>query len=116
MSLGEVIQQNRQRLGISQQELASRLAARRFNVPRTTIASWESGQARNSLDWNPDFLAALAAALETDPAGLLDQLGFGGLYSPADAEIIARLRAIPDIEERKRAAQMLNTILEEFGV
>ena len=116
MSLGPIIQQNRKRLGISQEELASRLAERRFNVPRTTIASWESGQARNSLDWNPDFLAALADSLETDSSNLLEQLGFASAYSPADTAIISRLRAIPNPEDRKRAARMLNGILEEFGV
>jgi transcriptional regulator with XRE-family HTH domain len=115
MSIGALIKTHRVRLGISQQDLAERLKSRGFDFRRGRISSWEREEPRNEFEWNPDFLDALAEALEVSPLQLLDEMGFPtGLPSGISPEALAIAQAIssaaPDL--RTRLLRMVNAALE----
>lgn len=117
MKLWELIKRKRKASGISQESLADHLAAAGFNVSRTTISGWEQGKRANDLDWNPDFIRALATTLNTDAIELLRDLGFPVVpdgFTFEDVQLAFRLREIPDLEDRKRATRILNAVLDEF--
>lgn len=66
---------SRQRLGISQEELASQLQIRGFDISRATIGHWEQGKYPPPLE-NPEFCKALADILLISVRSLLSMAGY----------------------------------------
>lgn len=102
---------------VSQEALSEHLSAAGFDVSRTTISGWERGERTNELDWNPEFIQALATALNTDAITILRDLGFPVVpdgYTFDDVQLALRVRDIPDPEERRRAVRILNAVLDQF--
>ena len=61
------VRARRKQLELSQEQIAVRLQTMGINVSRTWVSAVERGKNRVPEDW----ICALAAALETDPNGLL---------------------------------------------
>ena len=61
------IRARRESLKLSQEQVAIRLQTMGINVSRNWVSAIERGHNRIPVDW----ICALAAALETDPNGLL---------------------------------------------
>jgi transcriptional regulator with XRE-family HTH domain len=63
------LKEQRERLGLSQEELAARLQAGGLDVTRATVSHWETGRYQSPLD-SLQSLAVLAEVLQTS----LDEL------------------------------------------
>ena len=76
-AIGKIIKKRRDDLGLNRGDLLARLRQRGVDIPRTTLRGWEVDTARKwEYDWNPDFLRALAEALEMSDVELLYEMGF----------------------------------------
>lgn len=116
MTIGELIKQRREELGLSRADLERRLDLHGINLPRTTLRYWEEGGRHGSTDWNPDFIRALAVVLETSEYALLTDLGFPIIpegFTLDDIVLAKKLRDAP-IEKRKQAIKMLLAILDQL--
>lgn len=99
-SLGQRIAAQRQRLGLSQAELAQRIG-----VTRETMASWESGQSEP----RSNRLMTLAGVLEASIGWLLEGRG-DCAPSPAGYTDVDHLRT--QVTAAKDLADNLSTMLE----
>jgi transcriptional regulator with XRE-family HTH domain len=106
------ITQRRHDLGISQEELATRLYNKGIDVTRATVSHWEKGRYRPPFD-NPAFTEALADALDMDVRTILNRLGykFSDGNNPAD-KAAAIVDAMPP-ERQKTALILLEQLLKE---
>lgn len=69
------LQNRRQHLGISQEELASRLQLAGFDIGRSTISNWEQSRHSPPFD-NPKFLKAISEILDLPVSKVLYMAGF----------------------------------------
>jgi transcriptional regulator with XRE-family HTH domain len=105
------IAKRRNLLGISQDELVSRLSDRGFKITRSTVSHWEKGRFRPPFD-DPNFTRALAESLEMDVKNILSLLGY---ITTEDEEKSSRVIEIFDAlppEQQETALVILEQLLK----
>ncbi len=98
-TVGRYIKQRRATLNITQNDLASRLKTQGFKYAVSSIAFWETERGLPPMN-DPQFVRALATALEVPTALLMEATGFfepgeiltGDDLSPLERKLIAAVR------------------------
>lgn len=88
------LKQNRQKLGLSQEELTARLQVAGIDVSRATVSHWENGRYNLPLE-SVEFRQALANILNMDIKTLLKLAGYE-VESKTHSETAERVAWIVD--------------------
>ena len=104
------LQQRREELKLTQEELARELQLAGVDISRSAVGSWESGQRSPQLD-KTEFRQALARVLQLSEADLLLRAGFPIITKHSDeaeraAHIVDRLSP----EKRELAIRILEAL------
>lgn len=99
-AVGSFVKYQRNRIGLTQHELAQRLGERGFKYADSSIAFWETGRGLPPLN-DAQFVRALAEALEVPMTSVLEAAGFfepgeyitGDDLSPMERRLIAAMRS-----------------------
>jgi transcriptional regulator with XRE-family HTH domain len=107
------IKQRRKQIGVTQEELSARLQIRGFDISRATVSHWEQEQYQPPMQ-RPDFVKALAEALETEVLDVLVMAGYeipSSVRRPAAraADLVERMPP----ERQKTALTLLESLLKE---
>lgn len=100
----------REKVGLTQEELAAQLQLEGFEITRGAISQWENNGYKPPLK-KPEFRKALAKILKTTPSGLLKMAG----YETADeySEVAQQAADIVDQLSPDKQAMALG-ILEQI--
>lgn len=111
MEAHKVIRERRIQLGITQNDLADRLAALGHETSYSRISHWETGRNTPPVE-DRDFRLALASALEISEVEMMRRFGF--VVESHYSEIAERAAAIVDRltdEKKEIAMKLLETLL-----
>ena len=108
------IKARRERLGINQEELATRLQLNGFTYTRASISHWEVGRNQPPLE-DPEFRQVLATALKLS---VIEMLQMAGYEIADDDQTTDELRVVSIMKQltparRKLAVGILEQLLRE---
>lgn len=113
MSLGPLVKRYREQTGIGAPDLLQELSRRGFEIKQSTYYDWEKKS--DSIDWNPEFVTALADIFGKTEIEILDELGFNIVpegFTKEDVEFAQVIRSIPNPLKRRRVLQALIGIID----
>lgn len=107
------IKDYRERLRLSQEDLAAQLQVRGIDITRASVSHWENGRAKPPME-DSFFVTALADALKIDVQTILRLSGYAvvGKHT-AEAERIAGIVDKLTERDRRRILKIVETFLEE---
>lgn len=113
MSLGPLVKRYREQAGLGAPDLLQELSQRGFEIKQSTYYDWEKKS--DNIDWNPEFVTALADIFGKSEIEILDELGFNIVpegFAKEDIEFAQVIRSIPNPLKRRRVLQALIGIID----
>lgn len=122
MAFGTTLKQIRKDAQLSQEDVASYLSSRGFQITPQALSHWETGRSQpREYAWDAKFFRALAEALEISEIELLYKLGFN-VTLPNDTpafiiDLAKRLRPLAELPPAQRddALDRINKALDLAG-
>lgn len=99
-------------MNLSQEELTARLQVAGFDISRGMLSHWETGRNSLPLD-NPEFVNALAEALNMSVLDILIQSGYAIQLTPKSREALRAAIIVDQLPELDKdfAIDMLESLL-----